>query len=54
MFNRIRNVPYAGHDGHGHVSFIAGGFQSQFQIESQIVAFMCMCLYILSGYTIFS
>ncbi|ROV95724.1 hypothetical protein VMCG_07608 [Cytospora schulzeri] len=40
MFNRIRNVPYAGHDGRGHVSFIAGGYQSQFQIESQIVAFM--------------
>lgn len=52
MFNRIRNVPYAGHDNHGHVSFIAGGFQSQFQIESQIIAFLCrafqsslVCLY---------
>ncbi|KUI74264.1 Magnesium transporter protein 1 [Cytospora mali] len=40
MFNRIRNVPYAGQDGRGHVSFIAAGFQSQYQIESQIVAFM--------------
>ncbi|KAI3396273.1 hypothetical protein diail_12355 [Diaporthe ilicicola] len=37
MFNVIRNVPYAGHDGKGHVSFFAGGFQSQFQLESQII-----------------
>ncbi|KAK7697782.1 oligosaccharyl transferase subunit ost3/OST6 [Diaporthe eres] len=37
MFNIIRNVPYAGHDGKGHVSFFAGGFQSQFQLESQII-----------------
>ncbi|ROW07576.1 hypothetical protein VPNG_06848 [Cytospora leucostoma] len=40
MFNRIRNVPYAGHDNRGQISFIAAGFQSQFQIESQIIAFL--------------
>lgn len=42
MFNIIRNVPYAGHDGKGHVSFFAGGFQSQFQLESQIIGALCM------------
>lgn len=41
MFNIIRNVPYAGHDGKGHVSFFAGGFQSQFQLESQIIGALC-------------
>lgn len=41
MFNVIRNVPYAGHDGKGHVSFFAGGFQSQFQLESQIIGALC-------------
>ncbi|POS77003.1 OST3/OST6 family protein [Diaporthe helianthi] len=51
MFNIIRNTPYAGHDGKGHISFFAGGFQTQFQIESQIIgalygvlAFCAICL----------
>lgn len=42
MFNIIRNTPYAGHDGKGHVSFFAGGFQTQFQLESQIIGALCM------------
>lgn len=41
MFNAIRNTPYVGQDGRGHISYIAGGFQSQFAIETQIVAFLC-------------
>lgn len=41
MFNAIRSTPYVGQDGRGHISYIAGGFQSQFAIETQIVAFLC-------------
>lgn len=37
MFNQIRNTPYVGQDGRGHISYIAGGFQSQFAIETQII-----------------
>lgn len=44
MFNTIRNVPYAGHDGRGHIAYIAGGFQSQYQLESQIIAALCELL----------
>lgn len=40
-FNAIRNTQYAGHDGRGGVSYIANGFQTQFQLESQIVAVIC-------------
>jgi len=40
MFNQIRNTPYAGGDGKGGVSYIAGGFQNQFGMETQIVAAM--------------
>lgn len=40
-FNSIRGTQYAGHDGRGGVSYIAGGFQTQFQLESQIIAVIC-------------
>ncbi|KAM0469745.1 hypothetical protein ACHAPX_010326 [Trichoderma viride] len=38
MFNHIRKVPYIVGDGHGGVSYIAGGFQNQLGLETQIVA----------------
>ncbi|KAF8477461.1 hypothetical protein BDZ91DRAFT_844103 [Kalaharituber pfeilii] len=37
MFNHIRRVPYLGHTKSGAPSYIAGGFQTQFGAESQIV-----------------
>lgn len=41
MFNHIRKVPYIVGDGHGGVSYIAGGFQNQLGLETQIVAAIC-------------
>lgn len=41
MFNHIRKVPYVVGDGHGGVTYFAGGFQNQFGMETQIVAAMC-------------
>jgi oligosaccharyltransferase complex subunit gamma len=41
MFNHIRNVPYVAGDGRGGVSYFASGFQSQYGLETQIVAAMC-------------
>lgn len=38
MFNHIRKVPYAQPDGKGGLNYFAGGFQSQFGLETQIVA----------------
>ncbi|KAH8700006.1 OST3/OST6 family protein [Ilyonectria robusta] len=38
MFNHIRKVPYVAGDGRGGVSYVASGFQSQFGLETQIVA----------------
>ncbi|PSR97672.1 hypothetical protein BD289DRAFT_83252 [Coniella lustricola] len=38
MFNSIRNTPYVGQDGNGRISYIAGGFQSQYGLESQIIS----------------
>jgi len=40
MFNHIRKVPYVAGDGHGGVSYFAGGFSNQFGLETQIVAAM--------------
>ncbi|XXH03899.1 autophagy- protein 2 [Hypoxylon texense] len=40
MFNRIRKVPYVAGDGRGGISYFAGGFQNQYGLETQIVAFM--------------
>ncbi|KAI2469469.1 hypothetical protein F4781DRAFT_394235 [Annulohypoxylon bovei var. microspora] len=40
MFNQIRKVPYVAGDGHGGISYFAGGFQNQYGLETQIVAFM--------------
>lgn len=41
MYNRIRGVPYVIPNGQGGISYIAGGFQNQFGLESQIIA----CIY---------
>ncbi|KAJ5172258.1 hypothetical protein N7492_004851 [Penicillium capsulatum] len=38
MFNHIRGAPYVAGDGHGGISYFAGGFQNQFGMETQIVA----------------
>ena len=42
MFNHIRKVPYVSGDGRGGISYFAGGFSSQFGLETQIVAAICM------------
>lgn len=41
MFNHIRHAPYVAGDGHGGISYFANGFQSQFGLETQIVAALC-------------
>ena len=41
MWNRIKNAPYIGVSQSGHVSWIAGGYQNQLGIESQVVAGTC-------------
>ncbi|KAI9048643.1 hypothetical protein LZ554_007474 [Drepanopeziza brunnea f. sp. 'monogermtubi'] len=38
MFNHIRKVPYVAGDGKGGISYFAGGFQTQYGLETQIVA----------------
>ncbi|KAL2205590.1 OST3/OST6 family protein [Sarocladium strictum] len=38
MFNQIRKVPYVAGDGKGGISYFAGGFQTQYGLETQIVA----------------
>ncbi|KAI0472849.1 OST3/OST6 family protein [Xylariaceae sp. FL0804] len=40
MFNQIRRVPYVAGDGRGGISYFAGGFQNQFGLETQIIAFI--------------
>jgi oligosaccharyltransferase complex subunit gamma len=41
MFNHIRKVPYVAGDGKGGVSYFAGSFQSQYGMETQVVAAIC-------------
>ncbi|VUC21777.1 unnamed protein product [Clonostachys rosea] len=38
MFNHIRKVPYIAGDGKGGISYFAGSFQSQFGLETQVIA----------------
>ncbi|CAP61672.1 uncharacterized protein PODANS_4_2450 [Podospora anserina S mat+] len=38
MYNHIRKVPYVASDGKGGISYFASGFQSQYGLETQIVA----------------
>lgn len=44
MYNQIRNVPYVAADGRGGISYFASGFQSQYGLETQIVAALCESL----------
>lgn len=48
MWNRIRNAPYAGatKDGKG-IQVIHSGFQSQFQVETQVISALYLILSIL-------
>jgi oligosaccharyltransferase complex subunit gamma len=41
MFNSIRHTPYAQPNGRGGFNYIAGGFQTQFGVETQIIASLC-------------
>jgi oligosaccharyltransferase complex subunit gamma len=41
MFNTIRHTAYTQPNGRGGFNYIAGGFQNQLGIETQIVAFLC-------------
>jgi oligosaccharyltransferase complex subunit gamma len=41
MYNHIRKVPYVTSDGKGGIVYFAAGFQSQYGMETQIVAAMC-------------
>lgn len=41
MFNHIRKVPYVSGDGKGGINYIAGGFQNQLGLETQIIAALC-------------
>lgn len=41
MFNHIRKVPYVAGDGRGGISYFAGSFQSQYGMETQVVAAIC-------------
>jgi oligosaccharyltransferase complex subunit gamma len=38
MFNHIRKVPYVAGNGKGGISYFAGSFQSQYGMETQVVA----------------
>jgi oligosaccharyltransferase complex subunit gamma len=41
MFNHIRKVPYVAGDGRGGISYFAAGFQSQYGMETQVIAALC-------------
>lgn len=41
MFNQIRKAPYVAADGRGGVAYFAPGFQNQYGLETQIIAFLC-------------
>ena len=44
MFNHIRKTPYVAQDKNGGISYFASGFQSQYGLESQVVAAVCELL----------
>lgn len=43
MWNRIKNAPYVQVSREGTTSWIAGGYQNQLGLESQVVAALCTC-----------
>lgn len=49
MFNHIRKVPYVAADGRGGISYFAAGFQSQYGMETQVVAAMCKFPIVVDG-----
>jgi oligosaccharyltransferase complex subunit gamma len=44
MWNKIKNAPYVAADQSGKVSWIAGGYQNQLGMESQVVGGICKWL----------
>ena len=48
MWNKIKNAPYVAVDPQGKVNWIAGGYQNQLGLESQVVAGLCECHHLLS------
>ena len=38
MWNQIRHAPYSGMGGNGKLEIIAGNFQSQYQVETQLIS----------------
>jgi len=42
MFNAIRHTPFTQPNGRGGFNYIAGGFQNQLGVETQIVATICI------------
>jgi hypothetical protein len=44
MWNRIKNAPYVAVSQNGQTSWIAGGFQQQLGLESQVVGAICECI----------
>jgi hypothetical protein len=50
MWNKIKNAPYVAADQSGKVSWIAGGYQNQLGMESQVVGGICKWLGSVSRY----
>ena len=42
MWNKIKGAPYVAVDQSGKTSWIAGGYQNQLGLESQVVASTCV------------
>jgi oligosaccharyltransferase complex subunit gamma len=49
MYNHIRKVPYVAQGNRGGISYFAPGFQSQYGLETQLVAALCKCLFNATG-----
>jgi oligosaccharyltransferase complex subunit gamma len=41
MWNKIKNAPYVAAGQDGRVSWIAGGYQNQLGLETQVVGGIC-------------
>ena len=53
MFNQVRNVPYVAGNGRGGVQYFAPSFQSQFGLESQIIAGLCKSVCVICAWSRF-
>lgn len=49
MWNRIKSAPYVTAGEGGKVNWIAGGFQNQLGLESQVVGGICRSSQLLLG-----